>query len=68
MRMLSLGLLALTLTACDNSPSTEAGPAAAPVANDAGGGAADVSGEVLATVNGVSITVDEFESTQIRPP
>jgi len=64
MHMLPLGLLALMLGACDNGDTTEA--PSTPAAAAGGGEASTTSGEVLATVNGVNITVDEFESAAAR--
>lgn len=59
-------LLISTLVACGDTSEAEGGPSTAPTTSggDAGGG--EASGEVLATVNGVSITVEEFESAAAR--
>ena len=61
---LSLGLLS---TGCNEGDGSSSGTTAAPStpSSDGGGSSADDS-EVIATVNGVSITAEEFETTAAR--
>lgn len=60
-------LLISTLVACGDTSEGEGGTTSAPVSSGGGeAGAGEASGEVLATVNGVSVTVEEFESAAAR--
>ncbi len=60
--VLSLGLLA----ACGEGDSSGTSGETTSASSSGGGGDAAAEGEVLATVNGVSITVEEFETAAAR--